>query len=81
MPGDDIEVIQICQVCNGQLGSFIEKKEKLMLSTIDYLWCEACQVTAPTRRDIGGREASVAQEIQSYPQSAELSRDEGQYIL
>lgn len=76
MPGDDIEVIQICQVCNGQLGSFTEKKEKLMLSNIDHLWCETCKVTSPSRRDIAGREASVSQEIESYPRSTELSFNE-----
>ena len=76
MPGDDIEVIQICQVCNGQLGSFTEKKEKLMLSNTDYLWCETCKVDSPSRRDIAGRETSVSQEIESYPRSTELSFNE-----
>lgn len=69
MPGDMIEVIQLCSVCRSNLGTFSEKKENLMLSAVDYIWCENCQATIPVVRDIAGREASVAKEVESYPRS------------
>ena len=69
MPGDMITVVQLCGVCNSEVGTFSEKKENLMLSTVDYIWCEKCQATMPTVRDIEGREASAVKEVESYPTS------------
>ncbi|MDA0988276.1 MAG: hypothetical protein O2783_03945 [Chloroflexi bacterium] len=69
MAGDMIEVIQLCGVCNSEVGTFSEKKENLMLSAVDQLWCAKCQATIPAVRDIGGREASVEKEVNSYPRS------------
>jgi len=69
MPVEMIDVIQICSVCRSDLGTFSEKKENLMLSAVDYIWCENCRVTVPAFRDIAKREASVAKEVESYPRS------------
>ena len=69
MAGDMILVVQLCAVCNSELGTFSAKKENLMLSVKDHLWCATCQATLPAFRDIAEREASVEREIESYPSS------------
>ena len=69
MAGDMITVVQLCGVCNSELGTFSEKKENLMLSAVDHIWCATCQATMPTVRDIAAREASVEKEVKSYPSS------------
>ena len=69
MPGDMIPVVQICGVCNSELGTFSAKKENLMLSTVDYIWCATCQATMPAVRDIAGRKESAVKEVESYPTS------------
>ena len=69
MPGDMITVVQLCGVCNSEVGTFLEKKENLMLSTVDYIWCEKCQATMLAVRDIEGREAAAVKEVESYPTS------------
>jgi len=69
MPGDMITVVQLCGVCNSEVGTFSEKKENLMLSTVDYIWCEKCQATMSAIRDVEGREAFAVKEVESYPTS------------
>ena len=69
MAEDMITVIQRCGVCNSELGTFSAKKENLMLSVEDHLWCAECQATLPAIRDIAGREASIEMEVGSYPRS------------
>lgn len=66
---EDITVVQRCGICYSELGTFSAKKENLMLSVQDYLWCARCQATLPTVRDIAGREASIEREVGSYPRS------------
>ena len=67
MPGDAIAVIQVCKVCASEVGTFSEKKENLMLATVDHVWCEACKAVMPAARDIAGRGTSIAREVESYP--------------
>ena len=69
MAEDLITVIQLCVVCNSELGTFSAKKENLMLSVEDDLWCATCQATLPAFRNIAGREASIEREVGSYPRS------------
>ncbi len=69
MPGDMIAVIQLCSVCNSEVGTFSEKKDNLMLSAVDDVWCGTCQATVSAVRDIEGREASAVKEVESYPLS------------
>ena len=69
MAGDAIEVIQYCKICESRLSSFSEKKENLMLSKIDELWCENCQSNVPASRDVDGRLTAIAEEMSSYPRS------------
>ena len=64
MPGDAIAVIQVCKVCASEVGTFSEKKENLMLATVDHVWCEACKAVMPAARDIAGRGTSIAREVE-----------------
>ncbi len=69
MPADMIAVIQLCGVCNSEVGTFFEKKENLMLSAVDDVWCATCQATVSAIRDIEGRKSSAEKEGESYPLS------------
>jgi hypothetical protein len=69
MADDMITVVQLCRVCSSELGSFSAKKENLMLSAEDHIWCATCQATMPAVRDIAGRKSSVEKEVESYPRS------------
>ena len=71
-PRETITVTQVCPACDAELGTFSEKKENLMLSTRDEIWCDPCQATVPAIRDVSGRQASIEREIESYPRSAAL---------
>ncbi len=71
-PRETITVTQICPVCHEELGTFSEKKENLMLSARDSIWCENCQATVPAIREVSGRRASIEKEVESYPISIEL---------
>ena len=68
-PRETVTVTQICPVCDEEVGTISEKKENLMLSTRDDVWCDSCQATVPAVRDISGRKASIEAEIESYPRS------------
>ncbi len=71
-PRETITVTQICADCDVEVGTISEKKENLMLSLRDEVWCESCQATVAAIRDISGRRASIEREIESYPRTAEL---------
>lgn len=64
-----ITVVQLCGVCNSELGTFSVKKENLMLSVKEPIWCDTCQLTLPANRDILGRNDSIETEVGSYPSS------------
>ena len=78
MAEDLITVVQLCGVCNSELGTFSAKKENLMLSVEDNIWCATCQATLPAVRDIAGRETSIEKEVVSYPRSLPSLGDEGE---
>ena len=67
MPGDMVEIVQMCKECGDEVGRISEKKENMMLATIDHVWCEPCQAEMPASRDVAGRLTSIAQEVESYP--------------
>ena len=69
MPGDMIEVVQHCSVCGSEVGNFSDKKENLMLSKVDSIWCDTCKKETLAVRDIAGRMDRIAREIESYPRS------------
>ena len=69
MPGEQVTVIQMCGVCRSELGSFTVKKENLMLSSADRIWCPQCEASTPEVRDIAGRLASIQKEVDSLPEA------------
>ena len=67
MPGDMINIVQLCKECGVEVGTISEKKENMMLSTVDNLWCEPCQAVMPAKRDVAGRLTAIEREIETYP--------------
>ena len=73
--GDQVTVAQLCGKCRVQLSTFEIKKDNMMLSTNDQIWCSKCEAYTAEVRDIAGRLSSIQREIESYPRSrpAELN--------
>tara|TARA_B100001750_G_scaffold248599_1_gene282148 strand:- start:11280 stop:11507 length:228 start_codon:yes stop_codon:yes gene_type:complete len=69
MPGELIEINQSCSQCGNIVGTVSEKKENMMLSTQDELWCNNCGQDVLTKRDVVGRVDSINAEVDSYPTS------------
>ena len=67
MPGDMIEIVQLCKTCGSEVGNISEKKENMMLATVDYLWCERCNAVMPASRDVAARMKSIEREVETYP--------------
>jgi len=69
MAKDGVLINQICGACGNQTGSFSVKKENMMLSSIQLLWCPDCQEETPEIRETAGRRESIGEEQRSYPSS------------
>ena len=69
MPGELIEMNQNCSQCGNIVGTVSEKKENMMLSTQDEIWCNNCGQDVLTKRDVVGRVDSINVEVDSYPTS------------
>ena len=69
MPGELIEINQSCSQCGIIVGTVSEKKENMMLSTQDELWCNNCGQDVLTKRDVVGRVDSINADVESYPTS------------
>ena len=69
MPGELIEINQSCSQCGIIVGTVSKKKENMMLSTQDELWCNNCGQDVLTKRDVVGRVDSINAEVESYPTS------------
>ena len=68
MPGNEVTVDQLCGKCGCRLGSFTVKKDNLMLTSREEIWCPRCGENTPEIRDISGRLESIEREQSSYPQ-------------
>jgi len=75
MPGEEVTIVQMCGRCHGEIGTFTVKKDNMMLSSNEQIWCTTCEAYTSEVRDIAGRLASINREIESYPRSrpAELN--------
>ena len=75
MPSDEVTIVQMCGLCQCEIGTFTVKKDNMMLSSDEQIWCSKCGAYGPEVRDIAGRQASIKREIESYPKSrpAELN--------
>lgn len=69
MPGDLVTVVQLCGRCDAEVGTFTVKKDNLMLTSKERVWCPVCQLHTPEVRDIAGRRAAIQKEVQSYPKA------------
>ena len=67
MPGDEVEVSQLCGKCNRQLSTFSIKKDNLMLTSREQIWCPHCGENTREVRDISGRLEKIKREQASYP--------------
>jgi hypothetical protein len=67
MPGNEVTVAQLCGKCNRQIGSFTVKKDNLMLTSREQIWCDHCGENTREIRDITGRLESIKREQASYP--------------
>ncbi len=69
MPADEVTVAQLCGKCNARISSFNVKKDNLMLTCSDEIWCPVCGENTPEVRDVAGRLETIEQEIASYPKA------------
>ena len=64
---DEVEITQSCGVCHAELGSLSVKKENMMLTTSDRIWCSRCQAEQPEIREVAGRHAAMVAEETTLP--------------
>ena len=64
---DEVEITQSCGVCDAELGSFSVKKDNMMLTTSDRIWCPHCQAEQPEIRGVAGRHAAMVEEEKTLP--------------
>ena len=76
MPDDEVTVAQLCGKCNREISSFTIKKDNLMLSSKEQIWCPHCEEYTPEVRDISGRLESIKREQRSYPKPEPASLPE-----
>ena len=67
MPGDEVTVDQLCGKCGSWVSAFTVKKDNLMLTSREQIWCPSCGEHTPEIRDISGRRESITREQSSYP--------------
>ena len=77
MPGDEVTVIQLCGKCDCEIDTFTVKKDNLMLTANEQIWCPNCEEHTPEVRDIAGRVASIQSEVESYPRAEPAQRRRG----
>jgi len=73
MPGDQVTVAQLCGKCHAQLSTFDIKKDNLMLTTNDEIWCPHCNENTPEVRDMASRLETIQRETASYPKAVPAS--------
>ena len=69
MPGEEVTILQMCGRCHAEIATFTVKKDNMMLSTQEQIWCSTCGEYTSEIRDIAGRLASIQREVESYPKS------------
>ena len=75
MPGEEVTIVQMCGRCHGEIGTFTVKRDNMMLSSKEQIWCSECGAYTPEVRDIAGRLASIQRDIESYPKSRPAELD------
>lgn len=73
MPADEVTVAQLCGKCRAQLSTFDIKRDNMMLTTKDEIWCPHCNEYTPEVRDMAGRLETIQRETASYPKAMPAS--------
>jgi hypothetical protein len=66
---DQVSIVRKCSVCRTDIETITVKKDNMMLSSKELIWCPDCEVERPEQRDIADRMDTIQQEQASYPPS------------
>jgi len=69
VPINEVDIVRSCGECGTEIETVTIKKDNMMLSTKERVWCPKCQAERPEVRDVAGRLNSIVNEQQSYPKS------------
>ncbi len=69
MPTNEVNIVRSCGVCATEIETLTVKKDNMMLSTKEQVWCPKCQAYRPEVRDVADRLESIKKEQQSYPKA------------
>ena len=69
MPMNEVKIVRSCGVCGTEIETLTIKKDNMMLSTKEKVWCPKCQADRPEVRDVAGRLDSIEKERKSYPKA------------
>ena len=69
MPIDQVNVVRMCGEHRHVIETITVKMDNMRLLTDEEVWCPECNAYTPEARDIAGRQESIRQEQQSYPES------------
>ena len=73
MPIDEVTIARRCGHCGYEVEVVKVKKDNMMLSSKELVWCEQCQADRPETRDIAGRLEAIKREQQGYPLSVTVA--------
>ena len=63
MPSEEVTIVQMCGRCHDEIGTFTVKRDNMMLSSKEQIWCSKCGAYTSEVRDIAGRRASKNRDI------------------
>jgi hypothetical protein len=69
MPIDEVTIVRRCSHCATEIEVLKIKKDNMMLSSKELVWCPECQAERPETRDVAGRLEAIRHEQMGYPQS------------
>ena len=78
MPINEVEIVSSCAECGTEFETVTVKKDNMMLTTDEQVWCSKCQADRSQVRDMAGRLKSIEEEQQSYPKAVPAEPFPGQ---
>ncbi len=69
MPINEVNIVRSCGECGAEIETVTAKKDNMMLSSKEKVWCPECQAERPVVLDVAGRLDSIEKERQSYPKA------------
>ena len=73
MPINEVDIVRSCGECGTEIETVTIKKDNMMLSTEDEIWCPHCNESTPEVRDVAGRLETIRRETASYPKAVPAS--------